>query len=165
MLLSSGLSSNAAPAPGWLDADIGSPALAGSATYTNGVWTILGGGSDVCTSDQLHFAWKPISGDATITAQVLSLAGAPSGQAGISFRNDSTKGTLEASVLTTTNSGVTFQWRTTQGAGCSYQVGIGVQNATIPGWVRLTRSGNSFSGFYSTNGQEFIQVGSTQTVP
>src|SRR5581483_1133040 len=58
------LISHAALAPGWLDADLGSPALAGSASYTNGIWSISAGGTDICSSDQLHFAWKPLSGDA-----------------------------------------------------------------------------------------------------
>ncbi|HTL18929.1 MAG TPA: lamin tail domain-containing protein, partial [Patescibacteria group bacterium] len=143
---------------------MGSPALPGSANYNNGTWTISGGGTDICSSDQLHFAWKPLSGDAVITAQVLNLANAPSGQAGIMIRNDLTPGSLEASMLTTTNSGVTFQWRTAPG-GCSYQIAIGWQNQGVPVWLRLVRSGNSFSGFLSTNGVDFIQVGSTQTVP
>ena len=31
--------------PGWTDSDIGRPGLAGSAGYTNGNWTVTGGGS------------------------------------------------------------------------------------------------------------------------
>ena len=48
---------------------------------------------------------------------------------------------------------------------CSYQVAIGLQNSGVPIWVRLVRSGSSFSGFFSTNGVDFVQIGSTQTVP
>jgi regulation of enolase protein 1 (concanavalin A-like superfamily) len=150
---------------GWLDADIGSPGLFGSATYSTGGWTITGGGKDLCTSDQSHFVWKPLTGDAVITAQVVNIANAPFGEAGVMLRNDLTQGTIEVSVLATTNNGVTFQWRSAVGASCSYQVAIGFQNLSVPVWVQLVRSGNNFSGFLSTNGVDFIQIGSTQTVP
>jgi hypothetical protein len=159
------LSSGAALPSGWLDADIGSPGLAGSAGYTNGGWTIYGGGLDLCSSDQFHLVYKPLTGDAVITARVASLANAPSGQAGVILRNDLNQGTPEVAVLATTNNGVTFQWRSTATAGCSYQVAVGFQSQGVPVWVRVVRSGNSFSGFMSTNGVDFIQVGSTQTVP
>ena len=158
-------SSAGALAPGWLDTDIGSPGLSGSANYTNGTWTVLGGGKDLCTSDQSHFVYKPLSGDALIRAQVVNLANAPFGEAGVILRNDLTQGTVEACVLATTNNGVTFQWRSSPGASCSYQVSVGLQNLAVPVWVQLVRSGNNFSGFLSTNGVDFIQIGSTQAVP
>lgn len=159
------LVSEAALPAGWLEADIGSPGLLGSTTYSNGTWTINGGGADICTSDQSHFVWKPLSGDAIITAQVLNVANSSSAQAGVTLRNDLTQGTPEVSVLATTNTGVTFQWRSAAGGGCSYQVAVGLQNLTVPVWVQLVRSGNNFSGYLSTNGVDFIQIGSTQTVP
>ena len=155
----------AALPPGWLEADIGSPGLFGSANYSNGTWSIYGGGKDVCSTDQSHFVYKPLSGDAVLTAQVLNLANAPFGEAGVILRNDLTPGTIEASVLATTNNGVTFQWRGSPGASCSYQFAIGFQSLSVPVWVQLVRSGNTFSGYLSTNGVDFIQVGSTQTVP
>jgi hypothetical protein len=150
---------------GWLDADVGSPGLTGSANFANGTWTITGGGKDLCASDQSHFVWKPLSGDAVITAQVLNIANAPAGQAGLVLRNDLTSGTPAVSVLATTNSGLIFQWRGSSSASCSYQVSVGFQSLGVPVWVRLVRSGNNFSGYFSTNGVDFIQVGSTQTVP
>src|SRR6185437_13549874 len=59
---------------GWSDADIGSPGLAGSAAYTNGSWTIKGGGSDIWNgADQFNFASTIINGDGTIIAEVTSL--------------------------------------------------------------------------------------------
>ena len=33
--------------PGWSDTDIGAPAVAGSASDTNGGWTVSGGGVDI----------------------------------------------------------------------------------------------------------------------
>ena len=57
--------------PGWNDADIGSPALAGSASFSSG--TVKGSGADVWGSaDQFHYAYQSLTGDVTITAHVAS---------------------------------------------------------------------------------------------
>ncbi|HLH55778.1 MAG TPA: lamin tail domain-containing protein, partial [Verrucomicrobiae bacterium] len=159
------MSGRAALAPGWIEADIGSPGLIGSSSYSGGTWTINGGGADLCTSDQGHFVCKALSGDAAITAQVLNISSSPPAQAGLMLRSDLTQGAAEVSVLATTNTGLTFQWRSAPGLGCSYQVAVGFQNLSVPVWVRLVRSGNNFSGFFSTNGLDFIQIGSTQVLP
>ena len=157
-------SCSAALPPGWTDADIGSPALAGSTLESNGTWTISAGGTDICSSDQLHFAWRPASGDGRIVARVEGVSNTTSGQAGVMFRNDTATGSIEAAVLATANSGVTFQWRSTAGSGCSYQIAFGVPTPTAPVWVSLLRTGNSFSGFWSTNSVDWYQVGTVQTV-
>ena len=49
------------------------------------------------------------------------------------------------------------------GGGCSYQVVVGL-TLSVPVWVSLARAGNSFSGYWSTNGADYYQIGSTQTV-
>ena len=57
ILLAISQSASASLPAGWSDADIGSPALAGSASYDNGLWTVTGGGSDIWnTADQFNFA-------------------------------------------------------------------------------------------------------------
>ena len=59
---------------GWADADIGSPGLAGSAGYTNGNWTVTGGGTDIYgTADQFNYAYVTVNGDGTLIADVTSL--------------------------------------------------------------------------------------------
>ena len=48
----------------WLDQDVGPVALPGSATYTNGVFTVSGSGQSIGgTSDQMHFVYQPLSGN------------------------------------------------------------------------------------------------------
>src|ERR1051326_5918465 len=64
----------AALPPGWSDADIGSPALAGSAAYTNGNWTVIGGGSGILNNaDQFNLARTSFSADGVMIARILSL--------------------------------------------------------------------------------------------
>ncbi|MGA2862971.1 MAG: lamin tail domain-containing protein [Verrucomicrobiota bacterium] len=154
----------AALPPGWTDADIASPALAGAASFTAGLWTLSGGGTDICTYDQLHFASKLVTGDGLLVARVESLQNAPAAQAGVMFRNDLSAGALEVAVLVTASSGVSFQWRGSPGVTCSYQVVLGVPNLGAPIWLSLARSGNSFSAYWSTNNITWYQVGSTQIV-
>src|SRR3974390_3532861 len=59
--------------PGWSETDFGAPGQAGSADYSNGVWTVQGGGTDICSLDQFHLVWTPISGEGSIVAQIRGL--------------------------------------------------------------------------------------------
>ena len=52
---------------GWLDGDVGSVGTAGTATYSNGTFTVQGAGSQIYGSaDAFHFAYQPLSGDGSI---------------------------------------------------------------------------------------------------
>jgi hypothetical protein len=87
---------------GWSDDDIGSPGLAGSASYTNGNWTVTGGGADIWNAaDQFNLASTNFAGDGTMIVQVTSLQNSNPGsgraKAGLMFRNDSTAGSVNAS--------------------------------------------------------------------
>lgn len=151
---------------GWTDADIGSPGQAGSADYTNGQWTVAGGGTDIWgTSDQFNFASQTVNGDGSIVAQVTSLQNTDPGsgwaKAGVMFRNDSTPASEHVAVVATAGNGVSFQWRSVAGGGCGY---ANVTGLLAPIWVKLVRTGSNFSGYYSTDGQSWVQVGTTQSV-
>lgn len=151
--------------PRWVEADLGGPALAGSASSAYGLWTLSGGGADVCNSDQFQFAWTPLNGDGMLQAQVLTLQGAPNAQAGVAIRNDTGVGAIEAAVLATASGSITFQWRTSAGLGCYYQVASIPSGAGMPVWLRLARSGAVFSAFWSADGVVWQPVGATQTIP
>ena len=151
--------------PGWSDADIGSPGLAGSATYANGLWTVTGGGSDIWnTADQFNFASTNFTGDGAMIVQVTSLQNSDPGsgwaKAGLMFRNDSSAGSANVSIVATAGQGVSFQWRSTAGGSSSFTMNGGI---TAPIWLKLVRSGANFTGSYSSDGANWIQVGS-QTV-
>jgi hypothetical protein len=61
----------------------------------------------------------------------------------------------------TPSNGACFQYRTSTGGSCSNNISSG---KTAPYWVRVVRSGNSFSGYMSTNGTTWTQVGASQTI-
>ncbi|SPE51531.1 PA14 domain protein [Verrucomicrobia bacterium] len=154
----------AALPPGWSDADIGSPGLAGSAGDTNGLWTVAGGGSDIWnTADQFNYASTTLFSDGTLTAQVTSIQNADPAtgwsKAGLMFRNDSTAGSVNVSIVATAGQGVSFQWRSTAGGSCA---NTQVPGITAPVWLQLVRAGQNFTGYYSSDGNNWVQVNSQQ---
>jgi hypothetical protein len=149
---------------GWTDADIGSPGLAGSASDVNGNWTVSGGGSDIWNAaDQFNFASTSYGSDGSIIAKVTSLQNSDPGsgwsKAGVMFRNDSTAGAVNVSIVVAATQGVSFQWRSTAGAQSS---NIELGGISAPVWLQLNRSGDNFSGYYSQDGINWVQVGTEQ---
>ena len=152
----------AALPPGWTDADIGSPGLAGAAGYKDGLWTVTGGGADIWnTADQFNFASTNYTGDGTMIVLVMSLQNSdPSSgwsKAGLMFRNDSTAGSANVSIVATATQGVSFQWRSTAGGSSSFSQHSGISS---PVWLKLVRSSAAFTGYYSTDGSNWVQVSS-----
>ena len=81
------------PSP-WTDSDVGSPATAGSASYSNGVFTVNGGGSDIWgTTDQFNYVSQPLTGNATIVARVTSQSDTdPWAKAGVMIKQSTATG-------------------------------------------------------------------------
>jgi hypothetical protein len=149
----------------WTDGDIGSPGVPGYADYhsASGTWTVGGGGSDIGnTADQFHFASQNAAGDGSIVAQVTAVQNTDAGaKAGLMFRDSANAGAVFADVLATPGNGVAFQWRATAGAVPNFVNATGIGT---PVWVKLTRAGNSFSAFYSSDSATWTQLDSAQTV-
>ncbi len=148
---------------GWTDVDTGSPSTAGSASDTNGGWTVAGGGGDIWgTSDQFNFVSENVTNDQSIIAEVLTDQNtSPRGwsKAGVMFRNDASAGAINAAVVASVSHGVSFQWRSTSNGDSSFTNTLGLN---VPIWVKLVRTGTNFSAYYSTSGTSWIQVGASQ---
>jgi RHS repeat-associated protein len=146
---------------GWLDQDIGPIGIAGSATFSSSIFTINASGQGVgSTVDQVHFAYQPLSGNGTIVARVVSFTGATYPQAGVMIRETLDDGATSA-FISYESTTVYFWDRPTTGASTSYQTAAG---GSLPYWVELVRSGNSFTGYMSPDGVNWTQVGTTQTI-
>lgn len=147
----------ALPLP-WRNGDIGSP-RAGLASLSGGVFTTAASGTDIWNnSDSFHYVYQPVNGNVTITAQVTSLdATNPWAKAGVMIRDGLGADAKNALIAITAANGVTFQRRiATAGVSTSNQQ----TGAAAPYWVRLVRSGNLLTSFYSTNGSSWTQLGS-----
>jgi hypothetical protein len=144
--------------------DIGSPTLAGSATWDGyaQTYTVNGGGAGVGgSSDQFQFTSEATndSGTGLILTRLDSIS-ATTAQAGIMYRNSSAANDPYVALLQT-SAGLNFQWRSTAGGSTTTTTLAGV---TGPIWIELTRSGNSFSAYFSPDGINWTQIGSVETV-
>jgi len=143
----------------WSNIDIGNP-LAGSASYAGSSFTINGDGSDIYgSSDNFHFVYQLWAGDATITARVDSQQNTDSwAKAGVMIRETLGSGSRHAMTIITPSNGTRLQYRATTD-GSSGSVGSG-SSETAPYWLRLTRSGDTFTAYKSSNGTSWTQIGS-----
>ena len=146
------------PAP-WVDQDIGSPGSSGSASYSAGTFTVKASGTDIWgTSDQFHYVYQPLSGDGTIIARVASIQNTdPWAKTGVMIRATLAANSAFAMMIVTPGNGLAFQRRLAAGGTGASTLGIKV---AAPYWVKLKRSGNTFTGYSSPDGVTWTLVGS-----
>ena len=120
--------------------------------------------------DSFYFVHQPLAGNGSITVRVTSLAGLPNGpapgpdvqpglvpwsKAGIIIKQDLSQGSAYAAMMVTAGHGVRMQWNYTGDTpGLS-----GAVSAASPRWLRLTRDGDTITGYDSTDGTHWTQVG------
>ena len=155
--------SAALPTP-WVAGDINAASVKGATGYSNGTFTVAGAGTGIrSAADGFRFVSQGVSGDHTITAAVNSLQDTgTSPLAGLMFRNDTSTGSPYVGVFVGPTGGVTFQRRSTAAGSTTTTTVTGIK---APVRLRLTRAGNSFSAFYSTDGGvTWTQIGAAATV-
>src|SRR5712672_1445949 len=151
------------PTP-WQDKDLGAVNTAGSASFTNGVFDVKASGQWIwSTADGMHFVYQPLSGDGTIVARVLTAQGSTYPEAGVMIRESLTADSAHAYVAYEPYPGPSIYAysRPATGASTSSQ---GSAITALAYWVRLVRSGNTFTGYISPDGTTWTQVGAIQTV-
>jgi regulation of enolase protein 1 (concanavalin A-like superfamily) len=143
----------------WQHQDIGDVGADGSAYESDGTWTIDASGSDIWnTSDEFHYVYQSLSGDGQIIARVVSVEYTNSwAKAGVMIRETLDGNSKHAMMVVTPGNGMAFQRRTTTGGSSDHTAGSFV---TAPYWVKLVRSGNTFSGYESADGSTWTLVGS-----
>jgi len=128
----------------------GIPASVGSFTAGPPIMMTAAGTDIWGTADQFYFAYKRLSGGGSITARVVSVSNTdPWAKAGVMIRESLEPSSVNVMIAVTPGNGVTFQNRTSAGADSVSTVQAGI---TAPQWVRLTRSGNTFTADYSATG-------------
>jgi glucose/arabinose dehydrogenase/regulation of enolase protein 1 (concanavalin A-like superfamily) len=151
--------SNPLPTP-WSSSDVGTVGLAGSAAYTNNVYTLNGAGSDIGgTADSFQFVQQPLNGDGQLTARITSLENTHAeAKAGVMIRDTLAGNAISFSLLIkpTAAGGMVFETRT--GTGATTTVSPVVTNTAAPVWLRLQRQNDNLSTYWSTDGANWQHI-------
>lgn len=143
---------------GWSSADIGSPQIAGSATYASAKFTVTGAGTDIWnSSDQFRFVYRQLTGDGVIVARVDTLQQAHEwSKAGVMLRETLNAGSKNVFTLASSAKGLSFQRR----AATSTSSVSTIVSGAPPRWVKVERKGSVFTSSVSTNGTTWQTIGS-----
>lgn len=150
------------PTP-WLSGNIGSTGSFGSECYSSatGSYAVVGAGTLTSTNvDGFRFLYATLNGNGSITARVRTLTSTNENKAGVMIRESLSNNTRHASSLIARASNAwraQFVRRATAGANAA----ITQPNTTTtpPYWVRIARSGNTFTASRSSNGTSWTQTG------
>ncbi|MDD2710647.1 MAG: chitobiase/beta-hexosaminidase C-terminal domain-containing protein [Verrucomicrobiae bacterium] len=147
----------------WKHGDVGSVTTGGTATLSNGVFTVRGAGSEIGgKADSFHYAYVPMSGDGEFVAQVTWLDNThTAAKAGVMIRENLNANARQMFVGLTPTNGTLCVSRLTAGGAATNVVGNAQTRA--PQWVKVSRAGNVLSGYQSTDGLGWTLVNS-QTI-
>ncbi|MGH3471508.1 MAG: ABC transporter permease subunit [Nocardioidaceae bacterium] len=146
--------------------------------------SLLLGPSGEPVNDEFYFVHKPLSGNGSITARITSLTGLyspigavravpgpigghqtgmshglqPWSKAGVIVKASTTQGSAYAAMMMTGSHGVRMQYNYTHDAGTPTDT-QGIVSAASPRWLRLTRSGDTLTGYESADGTHWTKVG------
>jgi regulation of enolase protein 1 (concanavalin A-like superfamily) len=145
--------------PPWTDGDVGAVPIAGSAQESSGTFIVNGSGADIWnTADAFHFVYQPMTGDGSIQARVTGIQQADAwSKAGVMIRESLDANSKHALMLVSAANGTRFLWRSATGGASQSLVGPA---AAAPVWVRVTRSGDTLTGYQSADGVSWTAVGS-----
>jgi ABC-2 family transporter protein len=141
-------------------------ATGGQNTGANPAVAIGPGGEAV--TDNFYFVQQPLAGNGSITVRVSSLdtelpqpggstgrIAVPWAKAGVIIKASTKPGSAYAAVMATPGHGVRMQWDYTNDiAGLP-----GAVSAASPRWLRLTRAGDTITGYDSTDGTHWDKIG------
>jgi hypothetical protein len=135
----------------------------GSFTSLGGnTYKITAAGADIWgTSDQFHFAYKRLSGNGEIKARVVSITNTDaSAKAGVMIRETLEPGSKHIMVVAqpSSDNGIAFQ-RRAETNFTSEQI-INLPGMLAPRYLKLTRSGNTFTAQHSSNNLTWTTIGS-----
>jgi hypothetical protein len=155
---------------GWSQGDVGTVGASGNGSYATGSFTIAGSGTQIFGSaDSFHFVYQLLSGNGTLVARLASAQGAPAGgtpylgpYVGVMIRESLNANSTHAYTVYRPNFHIQTIWRTNTGGGTSSQ-DSSISNAA-PYWLKIVRSGSTFSSYASPDGITWTQVGSSHTI-
>ncbi|MEI7833294.1 MAG: hypothetical protein WCJ56_08865 [bacterium] len=147
----------------WTSADIGKPAVAGSAKYEYPNMTVNGAGSDIWyNSDQFQYVYQPVKDDVSIITHVVRISdGHEWSKAGIMLRQSLDADAANVFVNVTRGNGISMQQRTKKGVGCTL---FNNKSITTPVWLKLTRVDDVITAYSAKDGANWTKL-DTCTIP
>jgi regulation of enolase protein 1 (concanavalin A-like superfamily) len=135
------------------------PPLGAFYDATTGTITVRGSGGDGLggNADTFNFTSTEVQGDFQVSVKALNRPTRTSSatKAGLMIRDGLTAGAREAHlVLTASQKGLLFEWRTAQDAAADAAANPLIEPADLipPLWIRLTRRGEKITAEYSLDG-------------
>ena len=148
------------PAP-WTDQNIGPSLVAGYANYvsSSSTWTVAGGGSDIWNhADEFNFLSQTLTGDGSAIARVASVGyTSSSAKAGVMFRASAALNDAFVDLVIQAGGGIVMQARLASGSS-AITVASAASKTVAPQWLELVRTGNTFTGYYSADGANWIAM-------
>jgi N-acetylneuraminic acid mutarotase len=148
------------PVNPWSDSDIGAVGFPGSATINpGGSITVSGSGADIWnTADAFNFESQSFVGNGSIIAQVTAESNPSSwAKSGIMIRETMNVDSRCVLLALTPGNGVTLQARAATHTTPSVSIGAA---GKVGVWLELVRNGSAFTGYSSTDGVNWTEVGS-----
>jgi ABC-type transport system involved in multi-copper enzyme maturation permease subunit len=125
--------------------------------------------------DDPYFVHQPLTGNGSLTVRLASMTGLyaaggfdtnggtagwssglqPWSKAGLLIKENTTQGSAYAAIMATGSHGVHFQY------DFVHDITGGASSRAAPVWLRVTRSGDTITGYSSTDGSHWTEAGST----
>lgn len=150
--------SNALPSP-WQWLEIGNVVTNGWSWYEDSTFGLAAAGADIWNqADAFGYIFQPLNGDGVITTRIANQQPTdPWAKAGVMIRESLIPGSRHATMVVTPGNLASFQRRLVTSA-ISYQDQVTVStgtNGAAPYWVRVARTGDNLTGYYSPDGVNF----------
>ena len=149
----------AVPAP-WSAQDVGAVGRPGSASFSNGTFTVNAAGADIWGSaDSFHYVSQAISDDTQIVARVTHIDNTNGfAKAGVMLRESLAANAAHVILALNPSGAIEFMTRSTTGGSTAWLSGA---SQSPPTWLRLVRSGSTVTGSVSSDGSSWATVGTT----
>ncbi len=129
----------------------------------SGSFIVGGGGTDIWNvADQFRFAAQRLTGNGAIVAKVENVVNTdPWAKVGVMIRESLAPGSKFAAIYATPGNGVRYQARLLTDSAATSDTAVATAEQTAlktPIWVKIERSGSSFSGYYSADGVQWTAM-------
>jgi TolB protein len=147
------------------DADVGDTPKTGTADFNGdtGNYRVTGGGANIwAKADAFHFAWRQISGDVVVTADVkfIGTGAVDHRKAVLMIRQNLDRDAAYADVALHGDGLTSLQFRPTAGAETAEQR----STLNMPSRIRIARLGNQFTMYAGKESEELVPTGPATVV-